>query len=170
MKGEKNLFSMNWNTKTSFNKLKAESSLHICVKFYFNRVCKTHKNFQLFIKFLLKISFSAIFLFSFVRSKLEMFFHHLWNFYSIITNGILLMHFLRKCRSNIYLNKKLLIKKSFQKSFELFFSETKYLIYVQLFLNSRFSRKCNLTVDMVWLMRQIASRSAPVHRSILPQS
>ena len=44
-----------------FYKLKAESSQHMCVKFYFSRVCRTHKNVQLFIKLLLKISFVKIF-------------------------------------------------------------------------------------------------------------
>ena len=44
-----------------FYKLKSESSLHVCVKFYSSRVCRTHKNFQLFINFLLKISFFAKF-------------------------------------------------------------------------------------------------------------
>ena len=42
-----------------FHKLKAESfthyTLHMCVKFYFSHVCRTHKNFQLFTKLLLKI-------------------------------------------------------------------------------------------------------------------
>ena len=33
----------------------------MCVKFYFNRVCITNKNFQLFIKLLLIISFFAKF-------------------------------------------------------------------------------------------------------------
>ena len=49
--------------KNFFFKLKAESLLHICVKLYSSRVCITHRNFQLFIKFLLKISFFATFLY-----------------------------------------------------------------------------------------------------------
>ena len=45
----------------SFYKLKDESSLQMCVKFYFSRVCRMHKNFRLFIEFLLKTSFFANF-------------------------------------------------------------------------------------------------------------
>ena len=89
-----------------FHKLKVESSLYMCIKYNFSRVCRTHKNFQLFIKLLLKITFFQIFLFRLVHSKLQIFFYHLWNFHSIITNRILFMHFLRKW-PNIYLNKKL---------------------------------------------------------------
>ena len=50
--GEKNSFSIpaNSNTKFLFYNLKAESSLYRCVQFCFSRVCRTHKNFQLFIK------------------------------------------------------------------------------------------------------------------------
>ena len=64
VKGEKNLFSIlaNSNTKFIFHKLKAESLLHMCVKFYFIPVLGTYKNVQLFIK-LLKISFFAKFFF-----------------------------------------------------------------------------------------------------------
>ena len=76
-----------------FYKLKPEGSLHMCVKFYFSHVCRAHKNFQLFIKLLLKISFFAKFLFSLVHSKLVIIFYHLRNFHSIITSRILLMHF-----------------------------------------------------------------------------
>ena len=33
----------------------------MCIKYNFSRVCRTHKNFQLFIKLLLKITFFQIF-------------------------------------------------------------------------------------------------------------
>ena len=56
---EKKSFSIfpNPSTKIFFYKIKAESSLHIFVKFYFSRVCRTHTNFQL----LIKISFFSKF-------------------------------------------------------------------------------------------------------------
>ena len=92
--------------KKFFYKLKAEISLHMCVKFYFSRVCRAHKHFELFIKLLIKISFfRRIVLFSLLNSKLKIFFYYLRNFHSIITNRILFMYFLRKWRSNIYLKK-----------------------------------------------------------------
>ena len=47
--------------KFFFHKLKTESSLHMRVKFYSSSMCITHKNFKLFIKLLLKISFFAKF-------------------------------------------------------------------------------------------------------------
>ena len=60
--------------KFFFHKLKAESSLYKYVKFYFSRVCRTHKIFQLFIKLLLKKSFFCkIFLFCLVHLKLRIF-------------------------------------------------------------------------------------------------
>ena len=43
------------------------------VEFYFSRKRRTHKNFQLFIKLLLKIKFVANFLFRLVHSKLVIF-------------------------------------------------------------------------------------------------
>ena len=58
--------------------------------------------------------------------------------------------FFKKKRSNIYLNKKLK-KRNIQKSFKLFFSKTKYFVYVRLFFNARFSRKFSVTIDMVWI-------------------
>ena len=51
----------NSNTKIFSYKLKAESSLHTCVKFYFSRVCRTYKNFQYLITFSIKIKFCKIF-------------------------------------------------------------------------------------------------------------
>ena len=57
--------------------LKAESTLHMCVKFYFSRVCRTHKNFQLFITLLLKIIFLKKNFFRLVHSILQIFFYHL---------------------------------------------------------------------------------------------
>ena len=54
--------------------------------------------------------------------------------------------FLKKM-SNIYLNTKTM-KNKIQKSFQFFFSKTKYFIYVQSFLNTMFSRKFSVTVDM----------------------
>ena len=80
----------------------------MCVKFYFSRVIRTQKNFQLFVKFSLKISFFANFFFV--------------SFYSIKTTDIFIpsikfslnyhqqnfIHaFLKKLQSNIYLNKNL---------------------------------------------------------------
>ena len=126
-KRKKLAFHTQLKYKIFLYRIKAESLLHMCVKFYFRRVCGTYKNSN-------RLDIT----------KLEIFFYHLWNFHSIITNRILLMHFLSKSRSNIYLNKKLVKKRNFQKSFKLFFSETKHFIYVQLFLNSRFSRKLSL--------------------------
>ena len=106
---EKNLFFVlaNLNTNFFFHKLKAESSYYMCVEFDFSHVCRAHKNFQLFIKLLLKISVFANFLFCLVQSKLQMSLYHLWNFHSIIINRILFIHFSRKWRSNIYLYKNL---------------------------------------------------------------
>ena len=101
--------------------------------------------------------FSKFFSFSLVHSKLELFFYHHWNFHFIIASKLLFMQFLRKLRSNIYLNKKLLRKRNFQKSFKLFFSEIKYFVYVQLFSNSRFSQKLSVTVNMVWLYNIICN-------------
>ena len=130
--------------KIVFYKLKTQSSLHMYAKFYSSRICKTHKNFQFLIKLLWKGFKKQFFLFSLVHLKLEIIFNHLWSFYLIITNRILWMHFLRKWRSNIYLNKKLLKKRNFQKSFKWFVSKTKYFIHVRLFLNFRFD---SVTVD-----------------------
>ena len=73
--GEKNPFSIlaNSNTKFFFYKLKAESSLHMCVELNSSRVCGTHTNFQLLIKLLLKISFCKFFLFSLLRDTRDTF-------------------------------------------------------------------------------------------------
>ena len=76
VKGEKNSFSIlaTSNAKIFFNKIEVESSLHMCVKFDFSRVCRTHKNFQLLIKLLLKIIFPGkFFLFSMVHSNYRYF-------------------------------------------------------------------------------------------------
>ena len=93
---------------------KAESSLHMCVKFYFKHVCRAYKIFPIVYKIVIENKFFCKnFLFSLVHSKLKIFFYRIWNFNSIITNRILLMHFVRKWWSNSYLNKKLLNKEFF---------------------------------------------------------
>ena len=83
VKGEKNSFSIlaNLNTKIFFYKIKAGSSLHTCVKFYFRRVCRTQR-FPIVYKTVIKNKFPANFFFVFfVSLKLEIFFHHLQNVY-----------------------------------------------------------------------------------------
>ena len=121
----------------------------MCVKFYSSRVCRTHKNFQLFTKLLLKVSFFAYFFFfgslktrdNFLPTiKLSLNCHQ-QNFINAFFKKMTVKY-------NIYLNKKLLKNRNFQ-SFNLFLSKTKYFIYVQLFLNSRFLGKFNVTVHMV---------------------
>ena len=98
------------------------SKLRVHYTLHFSRMCRTHKNFQLFIKLLLKISFCANFFVFFGSLKTRAFFYHPWSSHFIMTNRTLFMHFLKKWRSNIYLKKQLLRKRNFQKSFKLFFS------------------------------------------------
>ena len=73
-----------------FYKPKPESTLHMRVKFYFSRLCRTQKNFQLFIKLLLKIFFLQFFVF-FDSLKIRDIFLPCKNVHSIITNRILFM-------------------------------------------------------------------------------
>ena len=126
-----------------------ESQVWKTIFFLLSQKSKIKKN----VKNLLKISFFCrIFLFSLVHSKQQIFLYHLWNFHSIISNRILFMHFLRKWRSNIYLNKKLLIKEIFKNHSDRFLVT---LSSVQLFLNSRFLRTFIITVYMVWLKTKL---------------
>ena len=46
---------------------------------------------------------------------------------------------------------KTIKKKKFSKIIQIIFCKTKYFISMHLLLNSRFSRKFSVTVDMVWL-------------------
>ena len=55
----------------------------------------------------------------------------------------------RKSRLNIYLNKKLSKQINFQKSFKFFLVRLNTSYRCDYFLNSRFSRKFSVTVDMV---------------------
>ena len=126
MKLEKNSFSIlvNSNPKFFFYKLKAQSSLHICVKFYFSRVCKTHKSFQLFIKLLLKISFFEFFFVFcgllktrdiFLQSRKFLLNYHQQNFINA---------FFKKLTGKIYLNKKLLKNEILKNHSNCFVSKT----------------------------------------------
>ena len=57
-KRRENSFSILANSNTNFFFTNSKLRVHYTrIKFYFSRVCRLHKNFQLFIKLLLKISF-----------------------------------------------------------------------------------------------------------------
>ena len=127
-KNFKNSFILaNLNTIFFFHNLKAESSQHICVKFYFSRVCRTHKNFKSFVKMFLKTFFAKFFCFLWFTQNYT-YFYTIYGIFTQLSWTEFYLCIFQENYAQIFIWIQNYKKKKFLKIIQIVFSKIKYFI------------------------------------------